>query len=195
MQGRFHFYEGYTMNQITLPVRVMKFMGVKTLLVSNACGTLNPEFRKGDLMLIEDHINLMGSNPLIGVNDSTLGTRFTDMFEPYSPLLISIAEKTAAEYNIRLRKGVYAAMTGPSLETRAEYRFLRTIGADVIGMSTVPEVIVARQMGLEVLGISIITDECYPETLQPSDINEIIKVAEVAEPKLTLLMKNIINNL
>jgi purine-nucleoside phosphorylase len=195
MQGRFHYYEGYTMQEITYPVRVMKQLGVKTLIISNACGSMNPHIRKGDIMLIEDHINLLGDNPLIGINDSTFGPRFVDMSEPYSKRLMEVAVEVALENKLRLSKGVYAAMSGPSLETRAEYRFLRAIGADVVGMSTVPETIVARQMGIDVLGISIITDECYPDALKPADIEDIIQTATGAEPKLTLLVKEIVEKL
>lgn len=195
MQGRFHFYEGYTMKQITFPIRVLKALGVNTLFISNACGSMNPYFRKGHLMLIDDHINLLGDNPLRGVNDEQLGKRFPDMSEPYSQRLIKLAEETALENNIMLYKGIYAAMCGPSFETRAEYRFLRTIGADVIGMSTIPEVIVAKHAEMEVLGVSVITDECYPETLKAVDISEIIAAANKAEPNLTLLMKKLIGKL
>jgi purine-nucleoside phosphorylase len=192
MQGRFHFYEGYSMQQIVFPLCVMKFLGVKTLIVSNACGTVNHSFRKGEIMLIEDHINLLPGNPLIGKNDETIGERFPDMSQPYSHRLIAIAEKAASESGIRIYKGVYAAMTGPMLETRAEYRMLQAIGADVVGMSTVPETIAARHMGLEVLGLSIITDECYPETLKPVNIKEIIDTATSAETNLTLIVKKVI---
>jgi purine-nucleoside phosphorylase len=195
MQGRFHYYEGYTMQQITFPIRVMKFLGVKTLLISNACGSMNPYFRKGELMLIEDHINLLGMNPLIGVHENDFGPRFPDMSEPYSHKLIKIAEKIGMEKKIKLNKGVYAAMTGPSLETRSEYRFLRMIGADVVGMSTIPENIVARQMGMEVMGISVITDECYPDALKPANIDDIIETAKTAEPRLTLLLKEIVGEM
>ncbi len=195
MQGRFHYYEGYTMQQITFPIRVMKFLGVKILLISNACGTMNPFIRKGSIMVIDDHINLLGDNPLIGINDNELGPRFPDMSEPYSKRLIKIAEETALENQIKLYNGVYAAVPGPNLETRAEYRFLRSIGADVVGMSTVPENIVANHMGMEVLGFSIITDECYPDALNPAAIEEIIAAAESAEPSLTTLMHKIIEKL
>ncbi|TAE33043.1 MAG: purine-nucleoside phosphorylase [Candidatus Kapaibacterium sp.] len=192
MQGRFHYYEGYTMQQITYPVRVMKFLGINTLFVSNACGTVNPLFRKGDVMIMDDHINLLGDNPLIGRNDETLGPRFPDMSEPYSQRLIKIAEKVAVENAINAKKGVYVAVAGPNLETRAEYRFMRAIGADVVGMSTVPENIVARHMGMEVFGCSIITDECYPESLHPVSVAEIIAVANEAEPKMTTIMEGVI---
>lgn len=195
MQGRFHFYEGYLMQQITYPVRVMKFLGVQTLLVSNACGGMNPIYRKGDLMLMIDHINLIGDNPLIGKNEDDLGPRFPDMSEPYSLELIELAEKIALENQIKVHKGVYVAVAGPNLETRAEYRFLRATGADVVGMSTVPENIVANHMGMKVLGISIITDECFPDSLQPVNVEEIISVAMKAEPKMTLIMKEVIKRL
>lgn len=195
MQGRFHFYEGYTMHQITYPVRVMKFIGVNTLLVSNACGGMNPIYRKGDLMLMTDHINLLGDNPLIGKNEDDLGPRFPDMSEPYSLELIELAEKVALDNNLKVHKGVYVAVPGPNLETKAEYRFLRAAGADVVGMSTVPENIVANHMGMKVLGISIITDECFPDTLNPVDVNEIIATAMKAEPKMTLIMKEVIKRL
>jgi purine-nucleoside phosphorylase len=190
MQGRFHRYEGYTMGQVTYPVRVMKALGIRTLLVSNACGGMNRSFEPGDLMLIEDHVNLMGENPLIGKNDDRLGPRWPDMIEPYSKELISLAEKIAWEKRISLRKGVYVGVTGPNLETRAEYRWLSTF-ADVVGMSTVPEVIVAVHAGLKVLGISVVTDKCLPDTLEPADIQKIIRHAQQAEPKLTVLMKEV----
>lgn len=195
MQGRFHFYEGYNMEQITLPVRVMKFLGAKTLLVSNAAGGLNPNFRRGDLMIIVDHINLLGQNPLIGPNDDKIGPRFPDMSEPYSTSLIKTAMAAAMENKIRVERGVFAAMTGPSLETRAEYRFLRLIGADAVGMSTVPEVVVAVHMGMRVCGFSVITDECFPDSLVPADVNEIIRVAKETEPKLTKLMKSVVERI
>jgi purine-nucleoside phosphorylase len=195
MQGRFHFYEGYSMQQVTFPVRVMKFLGVKTLLISNAAGGMNPQFSKGDIMIIADHINLLGDNPLIGPNEDHLGPRFPDMSEPYSKELITLAERVAQELNIRLQKGVFIALTGPTLETRAEYRFLRMIGADVVGMSTVPEVIVAVHQSMRVLGFSIMTDECFPDTLQPVSLQEVIAVANTAEPKLTAIMKEVIQRL
>lgn len=195
MQGRFHYYEGYTMQQISYPVRVMKFLGVKTLLVSNACGGMNPSYRKGDVMLMADHINLLGDNPLIGPNEDELGPRFPDMSEPYNLDLIHLAEKVAKENNIKVQKGVYVAVPGPNLETKAEYKFLREIGADVVGMSTIPENIVANHMGMKVLGISIVTDECFPETLKPVNVEEIIAAAMAAEPKMTLIMKEVIKHL
>jgi purine-nucleoside phosphorylase len=195
MQGRFHYYEGYSMGQITYPVRVMKFLGVKVLLVSNACGGMNPAFKKGDIMLMIDHINLLGDNPLIGKNEDSLGPRFPDMSEAYSLDLLKLAEEAAIENKIKFQKGVYVAVPGPNLETKAEYVFLRSIGADVVGMSTVPENIVANHMGLKVLGISIITDECVPETLKPVNVEEIIRTAVEAEPKMTLIMKEVIKKL
>lgn len=195
MQGRFHFYEGYTMQQITYPVRVMKFLGVETLLVSNACGGMNPQYRKGDVMIMVDHINMLGDNPLIGKNEDELGPRFPDMSEPYSFELIELAEKIALENKIKVQKGVYIAVPGPNLETRAEYRFLRATGADVVGMSTIPENIVANHMGMKVLGISIVTDECFPDSLKPVNVEEIIATAMQAEPKMTLIMKELIKRL
>jgi purine-nucleoside phosphorylase len=191
MQGRFHYYEGYTMKQITFPVRVMHELGARTLLVSNACGGLNPLYRRGDLMMIEDHINLLGDNPLIGANDETLGPRFPDMSEPYSRELMALAEEVALDARIRLHRGTFVAVAGPNLETRAEYRFLRLIGADVVGMSTVPEVIVARHMGMRVMGLSIVTDECFPDNLAVADIEEIIAAANQAEPKLTEIIEGV----
>jgi len=195
MQGRFHYYEGYSMQQITFPVRVMKKMGIHTLLISNACGGMNPFFQRGDLMLIADHINLIGDNPLIGPNLDEFGPRFPDMSEPYARSLIDLAEKIALENKIKLQKGVFVAVSGPNLETRAEYRFLRNIGADVVGMSTVPETIVAVHSGIKVLGISVITDECFPDALQPVNIKEIIETANNAEPNLTLIMKKVIEQI
>lgn len=195
MQGRFHYYEGYTMQQVTFPVRVMKFLGVQTLLISNAAGGMNPQFRKGSVMVITDHINLLGDNPLIGPNDDSLGPRFPDMSEPYSRKLIALAEDVALEKKIRVERGVFVAVAGPNLETRAEYRFLRLIGADAVGMSTVPENIVAVHMGISVLGFSIITDECFPDALQPANVAEIIAVAGETEPKLTAIMKGVVERL
>jgi purine-nucleoside phosphorylase len=192
MQGRLHYYEGYNMQQITFPVRVMKMLGIKLLLVSNASGALNPDFKKGDLMVIADHINLQPHNPLIGRNDEELGPRFPDMSEPYQLQLIDKALDIATANNITCHKGVYVAVTGPNLETRAEYRFLRIIGGDAVGMSTVPEVIVANHMGLPVFAISVLTDEGFPDTLKPVSVEEIIKVAQDAEPKMTLILKELI---
>ncbi|MEO8168782.1 MAG: purine-nucleoside phosphorylase [bacterium] len=195
MQGRFHYYEGYTMQQVTFPVRVMKFLGVNTLLISNAAGGMNPLYRKGSVMIITDHINLQGDNPLIGPNDDSLGPRFPDMSEPYNKKLMALAEHVALENKIRVERGVFVAVPGPNLETRAEYRFLRLIGADAVGMSTVPENIVATHMGMQVLGFSIITDECFPDSLQPANVAEIIAVANETEPKLTTIMKGVVENL
>jgi purine-nucleoside phosphorylase len=195
MQGRFHYYEGYSMQQVTFPVRVMKFLGVRTLLISNAAGGMNPRFSRGSIMIITDHINLQGDNPLIGPNDESLGPRFPDMSEPYSRELIALAEITALELTINVERGVFVAVPGPNLETRAEYRFLRYIGADAVGMSTVPENIVANHMGIRVLGFSIITDECFPDTLQPAKVEEIIAVARTTEPHLTAIMKGVVERL
>lgn len=195
MQGRFHFYEGYSMQQITFPIRVMKFIGVENLLVSNACGGMNPHYHKGELMIMSDHINLIGDNPLIGMNEDELGPRFPDMSEPYNLKLIELAEEIALENKIKIQKGVYVAVPGPNLETKAEYRFLRDTGADVVGMSTVPENIVANHMGMKVFGISIITDECFPDALKPVNVEEIIATAMDAEPKMTLIMKELIKKI
>lgn len=195
MQGRFHYYEGYSMKQITYPVRVMKYLGVKTLLVSNACGGMNPNYRRGDIMLIEDHINMLGDNPLIGKNEDELGPRFPDMSEPWSHGLLKLAEDVALENRIKVHKGVYVAVPGPNLETRAEYRFLRGIGADVVGMSTIPENIVAVHMGMKALGISIVTDECFPDALEPALLEDILAAAGEAEPKMATIMKAVINRL
>lgn len=195
MQGRFHYYEGYSMQEIVYPVRVMKMLGVHTLVVSNACGSVNPYIPKESLMIIDDHINLFGDNPLIGKNHDELGPRFPDMSEPYSKRLINLAEQTALELGIKTYKGVYAAMSGPSLETRAEYRMLRTIGADVIGMSTIPECIAAKHCGMEVFGVSIVTDECYPDALKPVQLSEILHAAAVAEPNMTKLVKELLKTI
>lgn len=195
MQGRFHFYEGYPLSRVTFPVRVMKLLGVHTLLISNAAGGMNPQFRRGSLMIITDHINLLGDNPLIGPNDESFGPRFPDMSEPYSRRLIGLAEETALALRIRVERGVFVAVPGPNLETRAEYRFLRLIGADAVGMSTVPETIVAVHMGMQVLGFSIITDECFPDALQPASVEEIIAVAADAEPRLTAVMKGVVERI
>jgi len=195
MQGRFHFYEGYSLQQVTFPVRVMKALGVSTLLISNAAGGMNPHFSRGDLMVITDHINLLGGNPLIGPNDESLGPRFPDMSEPYDRGLQKLAEDVALDLKVRLQRGVFVAVPGPNLETRAEYRFLRLIGADAVGMSTVPENIVAIHSGMRVLGMSIITDECFPDALQPANVDEIIAVAMAAEPTLTAIMKGVVERL
>jgi purine-nucleoside phosphorylase len=195
MQGRLHYYEGYTMKQITFPVRVMKMLGITTLFVSNASGSLNPEFKKGSLMVIADHINLQGDNPLLGTNEDELGPRFPDMSQPYRRDLTEKALKIANANNIACHKGVYVAVTGPNLETKAEYRYLRIIGGDAVGMSTVPEVIVANHMGLPVFAISVLTDEGFPEVLQPVSVEEILAVAHEAEPKMTTILKELIAGL
>ncbi len=195
MQGRFHRYEGYTLQQVTFPVRVMRALGAETLVVSNACGGMNPFWTPGDLVLIADHINLLGDSPLIGPNEDALGPRFPDMSEPYSRALQEVAVQVATEKKIPLRRGVYVAVPGPNLETRAEYRMLRTLGADVVGMSTVPEVIVAVHGGMRVVGISIITDACLPDALEVADITRIIAVANRAEPKLTELVEGIVERI
>lgn len=188
LSGRFHYYEGHSLQEVTFPVRVAKALGIKTLIVSNACGGLNPQFRAGDIMLISDHINFIGDNPLIGPNDDSLGPRFPDMSEPYTLSLQELAEAVALSKGIKLQRGVYLACAGPCLETRAEYRMMRGMGADVVGMSTVPEVIVAVHAGLKVLGFSVITDECFPDALKPANIDKIIQIANEAEPRLTTLV-------
>jgi len=192
MEGRFHMYEGYALKQITLPVRVMKSLGAKLLVVSNACGGMNPNYREGDVMVIEDHINLMGDNPLIGINDDRLGPRFPDMSQPYDAELIQRALSVARREDIVAHQGVFVAVSGPNLETRAEYRFLRNIGADVVGMSTVPEVIVAAHCGLPVVGFSIVTDMCLPDALEPADVQQIIATAQDAEPRLRSLVRGVL---
>ncbi|MCE9629708.1 MAG: purine-nucleoside phosphorylase [Planctomycetia bacterium] len=188
MEGRQHAYEGYPLAQITFPIRVLKRLGAELLIVTNACGGLNPQYRTGDLMVIEDHINLIGDNPLIGINDERLGPRFPDMSAPYTARLIDDALAVARKENFVAHRGVYVAVTGPNLETRAEYRFLRTIGADVVGMSTVPEVIVAVHSGLAVLGISVITDMCLPDALEVATVEHILATARSAEPKLRAII-------
>jgi purine-nucleoside phosphorylase len=195
MQGRFHRYEGYSLQDVTFPVRVMHGLGARTLIVSNACGVMNPLWEKGDLMLIADHINLLGDNPLIGPNDDAIGPRFPDMSQPYDPALRALAREIAVEAKVILREGVYVAVTGPNLETRAEYRMLRSAGADVVGMSTVPEVIVAVHAGMRVLGISILTDRCLPDALEPATLEEIIAVASRAEPRLGALVRGVLERL
>jgi purine-nucleoside phosphorylase len=195
MQGRFHCYEGYSAGRVAFPVWVMRALGARSLVVSNACGGLHPLWHPGDLMLLSDHINLIGDNPLVGPNDDALGPRFPDMSEPYDPALRALAREVALEHKITLREGVYAAITGPSLETRAEYRWLRSVGGDVVGMSTVPEVIAARHSGLAVLGISIITDLCLPDALKPVSLDEIIAAANEAEPRLTALVSGVAKRL
>lgn len=195
MQGRFHRYEGYSLQQVTFPVRVLRALGAPTLLVSNACGGMHPLWAPGDMMLISDHLNLLGDNPLVGPNDPALGPRFPDMSEPYDPGLRELAREVAVANGIVLREGVYAAVTGPSLETRAEYRMLRTLGADVVGMSTVPEVIVAVHSGMRVLGLSIITDQCLPDALQPARLEDILATAARTEPHLTTLVHGVVERL
>jgi purine-nucleoside phosphorylase len=192
MEGRLHLYEGYTPEQVTFPVRVMRALGAKALVISCACGGLNPAFSPGDLMLIDDHINLMGQNPLIGPNDEALGPRFPDLCRPYDPAFLKVAEEVAAAERLPVRRGVYAALTGPNLETRAEYRFLRSIGADAVGMSTVPEVLVGVHGGFRILGVAVVTDLCIPETLEPVDLPKIIAVAAKAGPGLTKLFRGFV---
>jgi purine-nucleoside phosphorylase len=195
MQGRFHRYEGYGLAEVTFPVRVLHALGARTLVVSNACGGMNPLWGPGDLVLLSDHINLLGDNPLVGANDERLGPRFPDMSAPYDPELRALARAAALELGIVLREGVYVAVPGPSLETRAEYRMLRAMGADVVGMSTVPEVIVANHAGMRALGISIITDQCLPDALEPADIGRIIATAGRSEPSLTRLIGALVERL
>jgi purine-nucleoside phosphorylase len=192
MEGRFHQYEGYPLKKITLPVRVMKALGAQLLIVSQAVGGMNPYYRGGDVMVIDDHINLMGDNPLVGINDDRLGPRFPDMSAPYDPLLIDAALEIARRENFVCHRGVTVAVTGPNLETRAEYRFLRMIGADVVGMSTVPEVIVAVHAGLRVFGVSVVTDMCLPDALEIADVAKIIATANSAEPKLRALVEGVL---
>lgn len=193
MEGRFHMYEGYPLKQITLPVRVFKELGVELLIVSNACGGLNPYFHAGDIMVIDDHINLLGDNPLIGINDDRLGPRFPDMCEPYDQQWIDRTIKIGRDLGLGLHRGVFVAVAGPNLETRAEYRFLRMIGADVVGMSSVPETIVAVHCGLKTIGLSVITDMCLPDALKPANLEEIIAVAENAAPKLISVVRGIVD--
>ncbi len=195
MQGRFHRYEGYSLQQVTFPVRVLRRLGAGTLVVSCASGGMNPLWSPGALVLLDDHINLMGDNPLVGPNVEALGPRFPDMSEPYDRELQRLAMTAAMELGIRLERGVLVAVTGPSLETRAEYRMLRTMGADIVGMSTVPEVIVARHMGMRVLGVSIVTDACLPDALEPADVEAIIGTARRAEPDLTRLIRQVVGRL
>jgi purine-nucleoside phosphorylase len=195
MQGRFHVYEGYSLQDVTFPVRIMEKLGIKTLLVSNASGAINLDYKKGELMLIDDHINLQGSSPLAFKGVSELGERFTDMSAPYDADINSKFESIAKENNIRLHKGVYASVVGPQLETRAEYRMLKIIGADAVGMSTVPEIIVANHLNLKVAAVSVLTDECDPNNLKPVDISEIIAMAGKAEPNMITLFKKLIKDL
>lgn len=195
MQGRFHRYEGYSLQQVAFPVRVLRALGATVLVVSNACGGMHPLWNAGDLMLIADHINMLGDNPLIGPNDDRLGPRFPDMSQPYDPDLRALARTAASDLRIMLREGVYVAVTGPNLETRAEYRMLRALGADVVGMSTVPEVLVGVHGGMRVLGVSIVTDMCLPDDLEPASVDRIIAVAAAAEPDLTALIVGVLERM
>ncbi|ALL08167.1 purine nucleoside phosphorylase [Pedobacter sp. PACM 27299] len=195
MQGRLHYYEGYSMQQITFPIRVMKALGIAHLFVSNAAGSLNPDYKKGDLMIINDHINLQPESPLRGRNDSDMGPRFPDMSQPYERSLIKSALQIAKDNDIVCHQGVYVSVTGPNLETKAEYKYLRIIGGDAVGMSTVPEVIVARHMSIPVFAISVLTDEGFPEELQPVSLEEIIETARVAEPRMTKILSQLISTL
>ena len=195
MNGRFHFYEGYTLQEVTFPVRVMKMLGINYLLVSNAAGAINLNLPKASLMIIDDHINMLPGNPLVGKNIDELGPRFPDMSRPYDPKLISLMEKIAAEKGIKINKGVYVAWIGPSLETRAEYRFIKLMGADAVGMSTVPEVLVANHMGMKVAAVSVITDKGDPDNLHPVNIDDIIRNAMIAEKDLVLLFESLIQEL
>lgn len=192
MEGRFHQYEGYSLQQVALPVRVMKALGADLLIVTHAVGGMNPYYVPGDVMIIDDQINLMGDNPLVGINDDRLGPRFPDMSAPYTPELIALGQEIARKNDFPVQRGVMVAVTGPNLETRAEYRFLRMLGADVVGMSTVPEVIVAVHGGMRVFGLSVVTDMCLPDTLKPANVEEIIAVANSAEPKLRTLVLGIL---
>lgn len=195
MQGRLHYYEGYSMQQITFPMRVMKSLGIQWLLLSNAAGSLNPAFKKGDLMVINDHINLQPESPLRGRNEGDMGPRFPDMSAPYNQKLINAALEIAKAENITCHQGVYVSVTGPNLETKAEYKYLRIIGGDAVGMSTVPEVIVANHMSIPVFAISVLTDEGFPEDLQPTSLEDIIETANHAEPKMTLILSQLISAL
>lgn len=195
MQGRFHYYEGYSMKQVTFPVRVMKALGCKAMIVMNAVGSMNKLIPKGSLMIVTDHINLMGDNPLIGPNDDRLGVRFPDMSEPYSRALIRLGEDVALKAGLKVHQGVLVGVTGPNLETAAEYRMFQIIGADCVTMSTVPEVIVANHAGLKVLGISTVTDECLPERLEPAHLEDIIAVAQSAEPRLETLVSGVLQRI
>lgn len=192
MEGRFHAYEGYSYAQVTFPVRVMRALGAELLIVSNACGGMNPHYRCGDIVVLDDHINLLGGNPLVGVNDDRLGPRFPDMSRPYDPELIEFSLALARRENFVAHRGVYVAVLGPNLETRAEYRMLRAMGADVVGMSTVPEVLVAVHAGMRVLGLSVVTDLCLPDALKPANIHEILAHAAAAEPKLRAIVLGVL---
>ncbi len=195
MQGRFHYYEGYSFRELTKPIRIMKLLGVELLLLSNACGSMNPRFKKASLMVLDDHIDLLPGNPLTGKNYDEMGPRFPDMSQPYNKDINQLFHQIAKEKNIQLHEGVYVAVAGPNLETRAEYRFLRTIGADVVGMSTVPEVIVANQIGLKCAAVSVITDECDPDNLAVADIKDILASAAIAEVDLITLFKELISRI
>lgn len=195
MEGRFHYYEGYSLNDVTFPVRVMKNLGVETLIITNASGGMNIAYEKGSVVLIDDHINLAGVNPLIGVHDKRLGDRFPDMCSPYDESLIKLAYEAAKDSNVELKRGTYAWVSGPCLETKAEYKYMHMIGADLVGMSTVPEVIVGVQAGLKILGISCVTDLCIPSALKPVNIDEIIKVAEQTGPKIDSLIQTFLEKL
>ncbi len=188
MQGRIHFYEGYTMRQVALPVRVMKALGCGALLMSNAVGGMNPHLAPGDITVMTDHINLMGDNPLIGDNDDRLGPRFPDMSAPYDRRFLECIEQVALKNGLSLKRAVYVAVAGPNLETGAEYRFLRAVGADIVGMSSVPECLAAVHGGMRVVGLSVVTDACFPDALKPADVNEIIRVANGAQPRLETLV-------
>ena len=195
LAGRFHFYEGYSMSQVVYPVRLARALGVDTLMITSIVGSMNPQMPPGSLMMLNDHINLMGANPLIGPNDEALGPRFPDMSEPYDPELRALALAVAKAEGLQLHEGVYVAVAGPNLETRAEYRMLRHMGADVVGMSMVPEVITARHMGMRVLSVAVISDACIPETLKPANIDELLRMASETEPKLTRLLQGILSRL
>jgi purine-nucleoside phosphorylase len=195
MQGRFHYYEGYSLQQVTFPVRVMKLLGIERLFVSNASGGVNPDFEVGEIMIQDDHINLFPGNPLIGKNIDELGPRFPDMSDPYDPSMIELAKNIASENNIKVSVGTYAGLTGPTLETPAEYRYVRNIGADAVGMSTVPEVIVARHMEIPCFAISIITDLGVPGKIQKVSVQDVIEVASRQEPKMTLIMRELISRI
>jgi purine-nucleoside phosphorylase len=195
MEGRFHRYEGYALRDVVFPVRVMRALGATTLVVSNACGGMHPLWNPGDLVLLADHINLLGDNPLVGPNDDTVGPRFPDLSAAYDPALRALARAVALERKLTLREGVYVAVPGPNLETPAEYRLLRALGADVVGMSTVPEVIAAVHAGMRVLGLSIITDRCLPDALEPASVERIIATALAAEPSLTALVRGVLARL
>ena len=195
MQGRFHRYEGYSLQEVTFPIRVLSLLRAETLVVTNVSGGMNPLWGVGELVLLDDHINLLGDSPLVGPNDDRFGPRFPDMSEPYDRALQGLAMREALELGISLNRGVYVAVPGPQLETRAEYRMLRRLGADIVGMSTVPEVIVARHMSMRVMGMSIITDQCLPDALEPVDVSRIIEVARAAEPDLTQLLERIVGQM